>query len=214
MELKNDTTENNKFAYENPDMPNPNDTLFRGPNANPNDTLFRKPDMNPTGGFGGNGPDDLGLDDLDKPYKLSASRIPKTQNPTGFLIIVIVGLVMVMALGIYLIKGPKGSSSSSSYDGTYVMARAETEGMVFTIEELESWMGGTYSMTLKIDGKHGYLEVEYMDVKEEGKVDIEIDGDDIKVSNSGEVIIFKYNSEDDTIYYEEDGARMIFEKVD
>ncbi len=184
MELKNDTTENSKFAYEDDNRPNPNDSLF--------------------GSIG-----------EEEPYKITSTytgyndgTVKKSNTSIGGFIGVIAVVAILIGAIIFFVKGLGGP-----YDGKYELAIVEVQGQRITVEQLEQLSGLTIEMELEINGKKGYLKMDYSYMKDEGEVDVEIDGNKIILKNGRESVTFTYNEEDDTVVFEEDGNYLILEKV-
>ncbi|MBE5953839.1 MAG: hypothetical protein E7257_06730 [Lachnospiraceae bacterium] len=188
MELKKDTTENVKFAYENEGMPNPNDTLFGNPGA----------------GLGGD-------NNLNNTYiSDEPTFVKKSEKPKWMLgAVIIVAIAAIAIIGVFAVKMLGGSK----VDGAYVLAKAETGGMEYTVEELESTSGMSFYMRLEIDGKEGYLVMSFAGMVEDGSVTIDVDGSDIHVSRDGTELLFKYDKKTDTVSYEKDGTKLIFERI-
>lgn len=184
MELKKDTTENVKFAYENEGMPNPNDSLFGDLGSD----------------LGGNVADYL--EDSN-----SGNNHKKPGIPKWILIACVVAVLAVV--GIFAIKQIKGKN----LDGAYIMSKAKVDGVEYTVEELESTLGMTFYIRLEIDGDEGYLVMSYAGMMEDGSVDIEVDGDKIYVSREGTELTFKYDGKKDELSYEDGGASIIFERI-
>ena len=144
-------------------------------------------------------------------FSMAVDEVTNGKFKTG-IIISIIGVIAVVAIFIgaiiFFVK-----SSSSPYDGKYELAAVEVQGQRVTIEELEKMSGMTFALELEINGKKGYMKMDYSYMKDEGNVDVEIDGNKIILNNGDEAVIFIYNEEDDTLVFEKDGNYLILEKV-
>lgn len=123
--------------------------------------------------------------------------------------VIIVAIAAIAIIGVFAVK----MLGSAKVDGAYVLAKAETGGMEYTVEELESASGMSFYMRLEIDGKEGYLVMSFAGMVEDGNVTIDVDGSDIHVSRDGTELLFKYDKETDTVSYEKDGTKLIFERI-
>ncbi len=184
MELKKDTSENVKFAYEDENMPNPNDSLF------------------------GNRGSNLGGGNIITSYNEDEPAIIKKSGPPSWIwiaaavvIIAIIGIVAVKLLG------------GHKLNGAYIVKRAEVDGVEYTIEQFEKATGMEFYIRLEIDGKEGYLIMSFAGMVEEGNIHVDVDGDDIHVSRGSTELVFKYDKKTKTICYEKDGSKLIFEKI-
>lgn len=184
MELKKDTTESVKFAYENEGMPNPNDSLF-GNTA-----------------LGG------GVSDFTLNEETNGGLNHKKPGVPKWLLI-ICGVAVLAVIAIFALKLIGGNK----LDGAYVAEKIELKGVEYTIEELEAVMGTSLYIRLEIDGDEGYLVMSFAGMMEDGQVDIKVDGEDIHVKGDGSELTFNYDKKTDTISYEKDGSTIIFERI-
>ena len=187
MELKKDTTENVKFAYENEAMPNPNDSLFGNPGM----------------GLGNNATEFSGGTDS------NYGGTPPKKSGFPSWILIVCAVVALAVIAIFVVK----LVNKKSLDGAYVMTRAKMDGVEYSVEQLETASGMTFYIRLEIDGDEGYLVMSYAGMMEDGAVDIDIDGDNIYVSRGGEQLTFKYDKKNDELSYELNGTSIIFERI-
>lgn len=185
MELKNETNEKQSFAYEDETRPNPNAALFGGMG---NDEPYR----------------------VTSSYSMDSASTPKKSGPSNVVILAIALIVVLMAGGLFYGEYKK----ANRYNGTYELVASEVEGVEYSIEYLEELSGMTFYSSIEIKGKSGYLVMDVMSVKREGKVKISVDGNTIILSGSGDEVKGTYDTSDNTITIYSEGVYLIYEKVD
>lgn len=185
MELRNETNEKQESAFQEEMRPNPNAALF--------------------GGMGG-----------DEPYRVTSSysmdstSIPKKSGPSNAIIWAIALIVVLMAGGLFYGEYKK----ASRYNGTYELVTSEVDGVEYSVEYLEEISGMTFYASIEIKGKSGYLVMDAMSKKQEGKVKVSVDGNTIILSGAGDEVKGTYDTSNDTITIYSSGVYLIFEKVD
>lgn len=187
MELKKDTTENVKFAYENEAMPNPNDSLFGNPGMNLGNSVT----------------------DFSSGSDSNYGGTPPRKSGFPSWILIACAVVALAVIGLFVVK----LVNKKSLDGAYIMSKAKIDGVEYSVEQLETASGMTFYIRLEIDGDEGYMVMSYAGMVEDGAVDIEIDGDNINVSREGEQLTFKYDKKNDELSYELNGTSIIFERI-
>ncbi len=183
MELKKDTTETKEVAGNEEEVIDINDRIFG--NINKDEAYI-----------------------ISDTYTNNNISNKKSGIPTW----VFAGCAVVIALvvgGIFLVSYLK----ERAINGTYEISEVEVLGQKYAVEDLEAAAGMRFYMSLKIDGEKGYLIMDYGNMREEGDVTLEIDGEDITVKGVGGKLTFKYNPSDKTITYDNSGASITFKKI-
>ncbi len=97
------------------------------------------------------------------------------------------------------------------YDGTYVLDSVSSFGMTYSIEELEAMSGESFDMKLIIEGDKCTLDSNSMGY-DMATCDITIDGNEVTLTDDGEVLMGYYDQQEESITITSSGVDMKFVK--
>lgn len=184
MELKKDTTDNQKFAYEDESRPNPNDSLFGNIGG---DDAYRVPNT----------------------YTVDDYTPANKRDIPNWVLAAVAVLVLIVAGGIVYGEYKK----NNRYNGVYELVAGESQGQRFDIDELEKLTGINLYARIEIKGKEATLKMDMAYLKREGTTKIKVDGNTITFGEGSDSLTGVFIG-DGSFYFEESGAKLIFEKID
>ncbi len=157
---------------------------------NPNDALFNQ-------------------SNYDEPYQVTSTySSAKAKSDMTNVIIIIALLVIGLGSAIFFYM------QKHKYDGTYELVGAESGIYQFTVEELELYSGMSVDASLEVKGDKVYIDIDYTMMSQEGYADFKVDGDKVTLSDGRDTMHGTYDKATETIRITEDGASLIFEKID
>lgn len=166
--------------------------------SNPNDALFKSMEA-------------------DEPYKVTSTYSntkPQKNNIANIIISIAIVVVCLGVVGFIYMQKHK-------CDGTYKLSKIESNGIMYTVEEIEAALliqfgtPMTYDSGIKINGNKAKVSFNVTGMMEdEFDTPIKISGNKIEFIDTSPRMYGDYNPDTKEITLEVNGNAMIYEKVD
>jgi len=159
---------------------------------NPNDALF--------GGMSS-----------DTPYRIESSSYQSVKNNNDNVRNIIITIaLLIIGVGTFFFL----YNRTHKYDGTYELVGAESGGIEISLELLELYIGNPVECSIEVKGKKAYIDFDYGSKQDKGYVKFKVEGDKVTLTGDGESMSGTFYEDEEYFTISENGASLIFEKVD